>query len=117
MKKKEPFSKKAPCANCPYRKDAPLRLWSVEEFKDLAASETTPMGKVYGCHKGDGCVCVGWLMKQEEADFPSISLRVSLSRNNVTREYLDSLQSPAPLFDTVEQMCKANYPEAFPGKT
>lgn len=105
------YSRKQPCNNCPYRKDAPLKHWSIEEFKDLLANENTQFGTVYGCHKKDGHVCVGWLMNQDKNDFPSIMLRLSLSKNNVTREYLDALNSPSKTFQNVFSMCKANYPE------
>lgn len=94
------FEKKAPCANCPYRKDAPRQLWSIEEFKDLLKSDASPLGSVYGCHKADG-----------HGGLPSINLRISLMRGEVTREYLDSLTSPAPMFSSIEEMCIANYPE------
>lgn len=102
-----------PCNNCPYRKDAPLRHWSVEEYKDLLEKEQDVMGAVYGCHKNNGSVCVDWLMKQDDAGLPSIRLRLALSKEGVTREYMDKLHSPSPLFDSVEEMAKANYPEVF----
>lgn len=101
--------KTSPCNNCPYRKDAPLRLWSIEEFKDLLANENDYMGATYGCHKQDGKLCTGWLMNQDQRRFPSIALRMFLSKNNVTREFLDSLKSEAPMFKTVKEMCEANY--------
>lgn len=105
------FCKKSPCSNCPYRKDAPLKLWDVSEYEKLLASEHSQFGAIYGCHKNDGHICVGWLMKQDENRFPSISLRISLSKNNVTREYLDSLHCKAKLYPDVKSMIKANYPE------
>lgn len=110
---KTKFCKTTPCANCPYRKDAPLALWSVDEFKALLASDKDYIGKVYQCHKKDGNVCVGWLMNQEKRRLPSIALRLSLSKNNVTAEYLDQLHCNTPMFDTVEEMCRANFPEDF----
>lgn len=111
MNKVEAYTCTQPCNNCPYRTDAPLRHWDISEYEKLLAMENDYMGSVYGCHKNNGTVCVGWLMKQDERRFPSIMLRISLSHNNVTREYLDSLHSPAPLYDSVEDMIEANYPE------
>lgn len=111
--KVETFKCIQPCSNCPYRKDAPLRLWAVEEYIKLLNLENDYMGANYGCHKGNGSVCVGWLIKQDENNFPSIMLRLSLSKNNVTRDYLDSLNSPSPLYSTVREMAEANYPEIF----
>ncbi len=100
-----------PCSNCPYRTDAPLRHWDKAEFETLLESETDQFGKTYGCHKNNGSICVGWLMKQDENRLPSIMLRIALSKHNITREYLDSLHSPAPLFNTVKEMIKANFPQ------
>lgn len=107
------YDKKGPCNTCPYRVDVPLRYWDIGEFKDLMISERDFFGKVYGCHKNDGRVCVGWLMDQDKRGFPSIALRMSLSNNNINRTYLDGLTCKSPLYESVEQMCEANYPEYF----
>lgn len=111
MQKVGLFECTKPCGNCPYRKDAPLRLWHKEEFEKLAASENEVIGKVYKCHKNNGSACIGWLIKQDENNFPSIALRMELTKQGVTRDYLDGLSSPAPMYDTVSQMIEANYPE------
>lgn len=105
------FGKKNPCNSCPYKISTPLRHWNIEEFKDLLAKELDYFGTVYRCHKKDGCVCIGWLMDQDKRNFPSIALRISLSKNNIDRKYLDSLKSKSPMYDTVEEMCYSNYPE------
>lgn len=105
------FTLKQPCNNCPYRKDAPLQHWAVEEFIDLLESEKDLMGKVYGCHKKNGHVCVGWLMDQDERRLPSIELRILISKNNVTREYLDDLRFDIPRYASICDMVQANYPE------
>lgn len=102
---------KSPCSSCPYRKDAKLKLWAKEEFIDLLKSEQDQIGKVYGCHKQNGSTCIGWLINQDQRNLPSIALRLDLSRNNVTRAYLDSLKSVKPLYKSIEEMIKANYPE------
>lgn len=104
-----------PCSNCPYRTDAPLRHWDKEEFRTLLEGETDhnsqQLGVTYFCHKNNGSICVGWLIKQDENRLPSIMLRIALSKHNVTREYLDSLHSPAPLYKDVKTMIKANFPQ------
>jgi hypothetical protein len=105
------FNKTQPCQNCPYRKDAPLWLWSIEEFKKVVSSEKSEYGRVFLCHKKDGNACVGWLIDQDRRGLPSIALRVELSKAGITREYMDKLSSPAPLYDDIEQMCTANFPE------
>lgn len=105
------FKKKSPCQNCPYRKDAPLALWSIEEFVDLLKHERSQMGTVYGCHKKDGNVCVGWLMNQDENRIPSIMLRLQLSQKKIDRKFMDSLNCKSERFETIEEMIVANYPE------
>jgi hypothetical protein len=111
MNKVAPYTCTQPCNNCPYRTDAPLQHWDKSEYIKLLALENDTMGGIYGCHKNNGSTCIGWLMKQDENNFPSIKLRISLSKNNVTREYLDSLHSPAPLYASVKEMINANYPD------
>lgn len=111
MKKIEPFECSQPCSNCPYRTDAPLKLWHKSEYEKLLSAENSMMGTVYNCHKNNGSICIGWLMKQDEQRFPSIALRILLSRSNISRDYLDGLHSPAPLYKNVKAMIKANYPK------
>ena len=108
------FCKKSPCANCPYRTDAPLQLWDAAEFRDLLAKDSDYMGTTYGCHKKDGKACTGWLMDQDRRGFPSIMLRLSLTRAGVTRVFLDTLKSRAPLYPSIRAMAHANYPDQFP---
>lgn len=114
MNKVTTFTCTQPCNNCPYRTDAPLQHWHKSEYEKLLKMENEQFGTVYGCHKNNGSVCVGWLMKQDENRFPSIMLRIALSQNKVTREYLDSLHSPVPLYKNVKEMIKANYPTNYP---
>lgn len=99
-----------PCSNCPYRKDAPLKLWHKAEFIKLLHSENTQFGSVYNCHKNNGSICVGWFIKQLENGCPSIMLRIAMIRENPSKQYIDSLHSPAPLYKNVRAMIRANYP-------
>lgn len=110
MNKVGNFTCTSPCNNCPYRTDAPLQLWHKSEYIKLLQYDSDYMGTFYGCHKDNGNVCVGWLMKQDEKSFPSIALRIALIKHNVRRTYLDSLYSPVKLYKDVKDMIKANYP-------
>ncbi len=105
------FCKKSPCKNCPYRKDAPQRHWHKDEFEKLMKEENTLLGTVYGCHKKDGNVCIGWLMNQDKNNLPSMKLRLSLSKHEVDRTYMDALKCKSELFGSVEEMVSYNYPE------
>lgn len=107
------YYKKTPCSDCPYRKDATLRKWSILEFIDLVENDKKEMGVTYGCHKKDGHTCVGWLMDQVNRGLPSIALRLDFFVNKVTGEYLDGLKYEGELFSSIDEMCKANYPEHF----
>ena len=107
------FKGKSPCKDCPYRKDAPLQKWSSEEFADLIVKDKDETGSVYGCHKKNGTVCKGWLMDQDERRLPSIMLRLELSKQKVTREYLDNLTCSSERFHSIAEMASANYPEIF----
>lgn len=107
------YCKISPCKSCPYRTDVKLAHWSIEEYKDLIENERSQLGTVYACHLKDGKVCTGWLMNQDKNYFPSIMLRISLSKHNITREFLDSLKCSVPMYETVEEMAKANYPDNF----
>lgn len=106
----ELFEEKSPCKSCPYRKDAKLAFWSRDEFKDLLVNEVDYFGATYLCHQKNGSICVGFLMNQDARGFPSIRLRMLLSKNDVTREYLDSLNCESEMFETVEEMVEANFP-------
>lgn len=117
MKQIELFSCKTPCSNCPYRKDAPTQHWHKIEFEGLINNGKQLIGAVYKCHKNNGSVCVGWLMMQDKNRQPSIALRISLSKNNITRQYLDSLYCKAPMFETEQEMIIANFPELLQNQT
>ncbi len=111
------LTQKHPCGNCPYRKDAPLALWAKDHFEDLLENEKDIVGKVYGCHKQNGSVCVGWAILQVNNDLPCNALRMEVlfgergKKGGLTFEYLESLKSPTPLFETVLEMSIANFPE------
>jgi hypothetical protein len=107
------FSRKSPCKDCPYLKDAPLAKWDLGHFKDVLARDTELLGAIWECHNNDGCVCVGWLMDQDNRRLPSISLRIELNRHHITREYMDALHCKSEMFESVEAMCCANFPHDF----
>jgi len=107
------FDKREPCASCPYRTDAPLELWHREEFEKLLAAERTQWGTQYGCHefrkrRDEAQVCIGWLISQRERNVPSIALRLTLIRSEEAQRCIKEASSPAPLYETIEEMCEAN---------
>lgn len=116
MKQVPLFHCTQPCSNCPYRIDAPVKHWDKTEFASLLEDEQDLIGHTYDCHKRNGSICVGWLMKQDEANLPCIAVRILLSMKNVTGEYLDSLNSPTPLYENTRAMVRANFPQLLKTK-
>lgn len=107
------FDKREPCASCPYRTDAPLELWSPEEFLDLLRNDRSQFGTLYGCHKyrkrsNEAQVCVGWLINQRERNVPSMMLRMTLMSNPQALACYNESESPVPLYDSIEDMCIEN---------
>lgn len=102
------FKSNIPCNNCPYRKDAPKALWDRIEFDKLKLNDQVQFGPIYGCHKNNGCVCVGWLMDQDRRNFPNLNLRMKISRDKITREFLDSLHCSSEMFESIDEMIKYN---------
>lgn len=111
MSKQVPyFGCTKPCKSCPYRTDAPLAHWHKDHFEKLLIDDQDPLSSIYLCHKNNGGACIGWLIDQDKRRFPSIMLRLQLSRDNITREYLDKLRSPVPLYQSIKEMIKQNFP-------
>lgn len=110
-----PKHPKSPCANCPYRVDAPKRLWHREEFEKLLESEQELLGKLYACHKqshiepAERGLCAGWLLDQKRRGVPSNALRIALLRDSTVGEALAAVWDGGhKLYATVKQMCRAN---------
>jgi hypothetical protein len=105
------FKGNKPCENCPYRKDAPVKHWHIGEFAKLLRYDKDNFAPTYMCHKNNGCICIGWLIDQDNRRLPNLNLRMSLQRHGITREYLDSLSSPYPMYESIREMIQANFPE------
>ncbi len=104
------FRCNTPCSNCPYRKDAPLAHWDASHFESVLESDQSYLGKTFACHKKDDQICRGFLLDQLNRGVPSISLRFLISKAKVTGEYLDSVHSPTPVYESIEEMVAANFP-------
>ena len=110
------FDRSEPCESCPYRLDAPRRLWHPEEFRNLLRQEADPLnGTVFGCHEGrklphdEHRMCVGWLIHQKRNGTPSIQLRLQMIKNEALGELYGRIDEKRPgLFRTLKSMCRAN---------
>lgn len=103
-----------PCADCPYRQDAPLRHWHRSEFEKVLEAEASQFGSTFACHKhvvlpaDRRGVCAGWLLDQQRRGLPSIALRMLLMRDRLLRRALERVQATGPMFKTAAAMCRAN---------
>ena len=70
---------KAPCASCPYRVDSPAGLWDASEYARLSDWDRDtgdqPHG-AFGCHRGDGRLCAGWLGHRRPQDLLAVRIGV-----------------------------------------
>lgn len=106
----------SPCAKCPYRKDAPLRLWHPDHFRTLLANDADPLGgAVYGCHndrkreQSERRPCVGWLLDQKKRRVPSIRLRMVVMTSDAAMVCMESIHAAGlKLYGTIKSMCRAN---------
>ena len=92
----------APCASCPYRRDAPSGVWAAEEYAKLRLYDR-PAGEqptgVFLCHQCNGRACGGWAGCHDTDDLLALRLAVlvgdmSPAEADATRRYV----SPVPLF-------------------
>lgn len=110
------WDRTSPCASCPYRKDAPLKLWHRTEFERLLAADADPLnGAMYGCHEFNKRPpeshrpCAGWLLDQQRRGLPSIRLRLALISIPDARRCMEQLADAGlSLFRTIKAMCRAN---------
>lgn len=102
------FKSNTPCNNCPYRKDAPLAHWHRAEFTKLLDNDKNQFSPIYGCHKKNNSVCVGWLINQRDRGFPCLTLRMKMMREGTTSDWLDTLNCPSEMFTSIEEMVEKN---------
>lgn len=105
------FCGKAPCKDCPYRTDAPLKKWDKAEYEGLIKNEENVFSPMYLCHKKNGTGCKGWLMDQYRRNLPNMVLRMALIKNKPPLNYFEKLRSPVKLYANITEMVNANYPE------
>lgn len=108
-----------PCATCPYRRSSKLALWAEVEFTDLIEKDSSELGCMFACHsfrkepEESHRPCVGWLIDQKKRRAPSILLRVQLVRNPEAMDLFNRVsESGLDLYDSIQQMYRANYPKA-----
>jgi hypothetical protein len=100
-----------PCANCPWRKDAPTEHWDRQHFLDIWRNCQDDGLGLMACHKAslvaapaDKPICQGWVRVM---GYKSIGVRIAMVRGRVTdREIKD--RKGLRLYGSFEEMLRAN---------
>lgn len=113
------FTRRAPCPNCPFRKDVKLAHWHPSMYLMLQHIEKTEGNpfetRTFGCHKDrhepkeEHEYCVGWIINQREKGVPSIALRLVLSQyQDPAIEQYEESEPDGELYETIEELVEAN---------
>jgi hypothetical protein len=91
----------SPCGSCPYRRDVPSGIWSVDEYAKLPAYDAPtgeqPIG-VFHCHRQDGRVCAGWAGCHDMQE--SLAVRIAALDGRLDADELLDYETTTPLFDS-----------------
>lgn len=98
-----------PCANCPWRKDAPRGHWHPDHFTSIWRNCQDDGTHVMACHKtpsgsAEVIPCQGWV---RAIGFDSIGLRILVMTGKVSMEEVDDKDGPE-LFPSFLAMMRAN---------
>jgi hypothetical protein len=87
-----------PCASCPYRADVPAGIWDEAEYAKLPDYDRDTADQPYrgfGCHRGDGRLCAGWLGHRRPMDL--LAVRIGVIGGSLP-EVVASYTTDVPLF-------------------
>lgn len=96
-----------PCANCPWRVDAPRKHWDPTHFVDIWRNCQDDGVHVMGCHKSTvqrPRVCQGWVRVM---GLDAIGVRLELITGQVTETEIAHRGGPE-LFKSFAAMLRAN---------
>lgn len=106
------MSLRQPCANCPWRVDAPRGYWDPQHFVDIFRNCQDDGTNIMLCHKSSKLAeadrrsvpCQGWIRVM---GFSAIGVRILVMRGEATIEEVEDRGGPE-LFPTFEKMMRAN---------
>jgi hypothetical protein len=101
-----------PCANCPWRVDAPRGYWDPQHFIDIWRTCQDDGTNIMLCHKSGtlsaedrkDIPCQGWIRVM---GFDAIGVRLLVMRGAVTFEEVEDKKGPK-LFNSFTAMMRAN---------
>lgn len=103
--KKPGFRMRKTCDECPWRKDVPVGRFPPERFIQLRRTVKQGFNPLFACHKtfeGRDETCVGYLLVDGDNNW---MVRFAASQGHIDR---DQLEASGPLYDSFEQMARAN---------
>lgn len=108
-----------PCANCPWRVDAPREHWDPQHFRDIWSNCQGDSMNAMACHKSAALPkgspvlpCQGWARVIGRA---AIGVRLALMKGSLTAEEVADRGGPR-LFRTFAAMMRANKVEPPPDR-
>ncbi|MFI5865837.1 DUF6283 family protein [Streptomyces sp. NPDC051546] len=115
--------RKAPCNECPWRKDAPLGRFSLTRFEEMRSTSTQPdvhdhaamvraaVGEqeLFGCHKGDPATgadlaCAGWLAVEGQQN---LAVRMDIVFGRLPGDVLSPRDGWPELYESYDAMVEA----------
>ena len=129
---REGKNRRTPCADCPYRRDAPLGHWHPEEFEKVRQSRADErawgIGQrlsrgTFACHKhaklpeAQQSWCAGWALMQKAEGVPSLALRLQIMTDDKAAADFSALTADGvELYGSPEEMIAANKAVYVPAK-
>jgi len=111
-------TRRKPCPNCPFRKDAKLAYWHPTMYlmlRDIEVAEGDFFSaRSFGCHqdrhkpKKEVEPCVGWLLNQREHRVPNIALRLTLMTKPEVLAQFEESEADGELYETVDELVQTN---------
>jgi hypothetical protein len=98
--------RRTPCAECPWRKDAPLEAFPANAYRHSAVTAWDMAQNVFSCHMSGiekGAVCAGFLHRGAEHN---LSIRMAIITNRF--DWADLPDSPVDLYESYRAMAEAN---------
>lgn len=99
---------KPPCADCPWRKDAPLGVWPRERWLTLARTCRGDGQLIFACHKSPQDaprVCLGWAAVEGDG---AVGVRHALRLRKLDLAAVYARPEGIPLYESFDAMLAAN---------
>jgi len=96
----------SPCAECPWRRDAPIGAFPVEAYQHSARTCYDMAGHMFACHMAGATkpqTCAGFLLSRGAAH--NLAVRMAMIEGRLD---LDAVASDVPLYASYQEMAEAN---------